>query len=315
MSRPAPSDASPPRTEPDTAPAEGLGERLANRLKLAFLGLVMLLPYRWRVPFAGWLAQVTMGRSPRNRRRIARALHHLFPDLPEPEVRRLCKRVPNNMGRAVIEIWSGAEFAAHAARMPITGPGLAALEAAHTTRRPVLLVTAHFGNYDVARALLLARGYPVGGYYQPLPGAAVNRRYVAAIGAIGQPLFAAGRRGLAEMLRFLRGGGMLGILADLDRDEGVIEFLGKPARTALSIAEMALKYDALMVPIYGIRQPDGLSFEVFVDAPVPHGEPRVMMQAINDSLGRMVSAHKDQWLWWHKRWRADHPGFDEAPHV
>lgn len=310
MTRPA---AQPSARSPETDPTpEGLAARLGARVTLALLGVLMALPYRWRVPLAGWLAQMFMGRSRRNRLRIARAVHHLFPDLPAAELNHICRRVPNNMARTAIEVWSGAQFAAHAATMPIGGPGLEALHQAHAARRPVLLVTAHFGNYDVARAVLLARGFPVGAYYKPLPGAAINRRYVAAIGAIGQPLFPAGRRGVADMVRFLRGGGMLGILADLDRDHGeMLDFLGKPARTVLSMAEMALKYDALMVPIYGIRQPDGLSFEVFVDAPVPHGEPRAMMQALNDSLGRMVRAHKDQWLWWHKRWRDDHPGFSD----
>ena len=45
------------------------------------------------------------------------------------------------------------------------------------------------------------------------------------------------------------------------RDGAPLTFLGHRALTALSAAELALKYDCLLVPVYGIRQPDGLHFD------------------------------------------------------
>ena len=71
----------------------------------------------------------------------------------------------------------------------------------------------------------------------------------------------------------------------------------------LTPAELARRYDALVVPIAGIRQPDGLSFRVHVGAPVAPDEPRVMMQALNDDLEMLVRRHMDQWFWVHRRWK------------
>jgi KDO2-lipid IV(A) lauroyltransferase len=51
-------------------------------------------------------------------------------------------------------------------------------------------------------------------------------------------------------------------------------FLGHPAPTSLSAAEMALKHDALLVPIYGLRLRDGFEFEMRIEAPIPHSDPR-----------------------------------------
>ncbi|MCG6903848.1 MAG: lauroyl acyltransferase, partial [Rhodobacter sp.] len=76
-----------------------------------------------------------------------------------------------------------------------------------------------------------------------------------------------------------------------------------PAWTALSAAEMAVKYDALVVPIYGLRHADGIGFDIIVDTPIPHGEPLTMTQAMNDSLARLVRDHMDQWFWIHRRWK------------
>jgi len=83
-----------------------------------------------------------------------------------------------------------------------------------------------------------------------------------------------------------------------------LTFFGHTAYTALSAGEMALRYDALLVPCYGVRQPDGLSYEIVIEPPVPHTDAETMTQALNDSLEAQVRAHMDQWLWMHRRWKS-----------
>lgn len=269
--------------------------------------LLLALPYRARVRLAGALGGALARLTPLPAR-IATAVSHFRPELSQAEVLRIARAVPGNLARMAIENFSGDEFARHARDSPLEGPGLPALEAAIAARRPVILVTAHFGNYDAARAALLARGAPVAGVYRPFKDKGLNERYVRAIGAVGQPLFPTTREGTAGMVRHLRGGGIIGILIDLDRPKGVLlDFLGKPTRTVLSMAEMALKYDALLLPVYGIRQPDGLGFRVLLDTSVPAGDPREMTQALNDSLSAMIRKHPEQWLWWHNRRKGGHP--------
>lgn len=269
--------------------------------------LLLALPYRWRVPLAAHLGGL-LARFSRLPNRIAHAVRRFRPDLPPAEVDRIVRAVPRNLARLAIENMSGADFARHARNSPISGPGLEALTRARDDGRPAILVTAHFGNYDAARALLVTRGFPLAGIYRPFPDPRLNRRYVAAIGQVGQPLFPTTREGVVGMVRHLRGGGMIGILIDLDRPGGVLlDFLGQPTRTVLSMAEMALKHDALLVPVYGIRQPDGLQFRVVIDTPVSPGTPEAMTQALNDSLSAMVRAHPEQWLWWHNRRKPGHP--------
>src|SRR5690606_17911680 len=162
----------------------------------------------------GWLMTHVVAPLAGYRRRIRDNLALILPDLPPAEVERLVRAVPDNVGRTLIEIYSGAEFAERVARAPMTGAGVAALESAHRDGTPVLLITGHFGNYDAARAALIARGYRVGGLYRPMDNRWFNDHYVRAISAIGTPLFPRGRRGLADMVKFLRSGGMLGMVID-----------------------------------------------------------------------------------------------------
>lgn len=276
---------------------------LQDRAATAITGTVLQLPYRHRVAAMGWFSRAIL-RPLFMTGRIRANLRHVWPDLPRDERRRIERAVADNFGRSLIELQSGTEFAAHAATMPIHGPGLAALEQAHAMGRPVILVSAHFGNYDAWRAGLSARGFRVGGLYKPLSNPASNRRYVATIESIAKPLFPRGTEGLAAMIRFLRSGGMLGILGDLHISHGeVLPFLGKPALTATSAAKLALKYDALLVPLYATRNPDGLSFDIEVEAPIPHSDAIAMTRALNDSATARVRAHPGQWFWLHRRWK------------
>jgi KDO2-lipid IV(A) lauroyltransferase len=237
-------------------------------------------------------------------RRIRENLALILPDLPTAEVTRITRAVPNNVGRTLIEIYSGAEFVAHAVSHPLTGDGVAALEAVHQAGRPVILVTGHFGNYDVPRAVLSARGHSVGALYLPFHNPYFDAHYRATITAIGAPIFPRGRKGVGEMVRHLRGGGLMGLLNDQRIGHGArLTFFGRPAKTALSAAELALKYNCLLVPVYGIRQPDGISFVLLIEPPIPHSTPEIMTQALNDSLEAQVRAHMDQWFWVHRRWR------------
>jgi Kdo2-lipid IVA lauroyltransferase/acyltransferase len=276
---------------------------LTDRFLRGLIWLLLRLPYRIRVPLCGWTLSHLIAPFAGYDRRVRENLAMVLPDLDPAEVRRLIRAVPDNVGRTVIEIYSGAEFAARVATSPTDGPGLAALDAAHAAKRPVILVTGHFGNYDACRTVFIGRGYPVGALYRPMANPYFNRHYVAAMTAIGKPMFPRGRLGLGGMVRFLKSGGMLALVIDQNMSHGApLHFFGRRARTALSAAELALKYDALLVPTYAIRAPDGLSFRVLVEAPIPHGTPEVMTQALNDSLEALVRQHLDQWFWIHRRW-------------
>ncbi|PZX57312.1 KDO2-lipid IV(A) lauroyltransferase [Cereibacter changlensis] len=283
----------------------GAGAWIEDRALRLLIGGLLALPYGWRVPLCGWVMSRVIAPLAGYDRRVRDNLARILPDLPEAEVRRLMRKVPDNVGRTVIEIYSGQEFVARTASNPLHGAGVEPLAEAHVQGRPVVLVTGHFGNYDASRAALIARGYPVGALYRPMNNAYFNEHYVRAMESIGKPLFPRGKRGLAAMLRHLRKGGMVGMLIDLHmRDGEPLQFFGHEAMTALSAADLALKYDALVIPIYAIRAANGLDFEIRVDAPIPHGTPEAMTQALNDSLEAVVREHLDQWFWIHRRWRA-----------
>jgi len=291
-------------TKDRSLPRGSFRQWVTNFAIQALLGFLLALPYHWRVPLCGWLMARVIAPLAGWPTRIRANLSLTLPNLTEAEITQMTRSVPDNIGRTVIEIYSGQSFIERATSLPLTGPGVAALEAAKTEGRPVILATGHFGNYDAVRAALIARGYPLGALYRRMSNPWFNAHYVRAIGIIGQPLFERGRHGMGQMLRHLKAGGMLGILPDQRMGGGVkLSFFGQEALTALSAAEMALKYDALLIPTYAIRQPDGLTFQIVVDAPILKETPEAMTQALNDNLEALIRRYPEQWFWIHRRWK------------
>lgn len=282
-----------------------LADQIANAAFLGLIGAARLLPYPQRVAASGRFFSMVLGPLAGWRRRIAANLDHVWPELSQQERKALLRAVPDNVGRSIAEIYSGAEFLERlAASDPLEGPGLPVLEQAAAAGNPAILAVAHFGNYDAMRGAIAAKGWPVGALYRPMNNPAFNRHYIPAIHNIAEPLFPRGRQGLAAMLRFLKSGGFLCLGFDqYDGQSPKLRFFGKPTATVLTPAELALRYDAPLIPVAGIRQADGLSFKVHVGQPIPPSRPDVMMQALNDELEALIRQYPGQWFWVHRRWK------------
>lgn len=297
-----------PPAPPPSSFARRAGHYLTNGLILGVIRLALGLPYGLRLRFVGGLVQYVLGPLAGYKRRALDNLALIWPEMPVPRRREIAAHCLNNVGRTFIENYSARDFPARMAKLTPRGPGVAALEEAAQNGRPVILVTGHFGNYEATRAALVARGYDIGGLYRDMKNPYFNAHYVKTMEAFGGPVFPQGRRGTAGFVRHLKDGGQLVLLFDQHvQFAPPLDFMGHPARTALSAAELALRYDALLIPFYGIRQADGVSFDILLEAPVPPSDAQTMTQALNDSLSAQITAHPEQWFWVHRRWRAHEP--------
>ncbi|WP_299144875.1 lysophospholipid acyltransferase family protein [uncultured Tateyamaria sp.] len=295
------------RHDPDDLPLGTKAGYLAtNAVARGCIGAALALPYRWRVPFMGWILSRLIGPVAGFLRRAEEHVAMILPHLPHAEHRRIARASLDNAGRTLIENYSTRALLARQTGADIAGPGLAHLSEAAASGKPVILVTGHFGNYEAVRAALVSRGFDVGGLYRDMSNPYFNAHYVRTMQAFGGPVFAQGRKGTAGFVRHLKGGGQLVLLFDQHVQRApILDFLGRPARTAVSAAELALRYDALLIPFYGIRQTDGISFDCVMEDPIPHSDAETMTQAMNDSIGARIRANPEQWLWVARRWRTD----------
>jgi Kdo2-lipid IVA lauroyltransferase/acyltransferase len=277
---------------------------LTNLVTVGLIRSALMLPYTLRVRMMGAVVANVIGPLAGYRRRALDNLALIWPDMPQSERAQIASKCLNNVGRTLIENYSARDFPARMAKNALTGEGKAALDAAIEIGQPVILVTGHYGNYEATRAALAARGLKIGGLYKNMRNPYFNAHYVKTMEAFGGPVFAQGRRGTSGFVRHLKDGGQLVLLFDQHVAHApLFDFLGKPAKTATSAADLALRYNAVMIPFYGIRKSDGLSFEMVLEAPVPHTDGRTMTQHVTDSLAARIENDPTQWFWIHRRWK------------
>ena len=283
----------------------GAAAWLQDRTLRAAIWLAQRLPYERRVLLFGALTRHALRNLTSFRRRMLDNLDYIWPDLPLADRKAIADRSAENLGRSLIEHYSMRELGERMAAVTPEGPGWQHLQSAHAEGRPTVLITGHYGNYEAAWACLLTHGIHLGGLYRPMGNPFVNRHYVKALEIYANgPLFEQGPGGMRLFLKHLKRGGAAMILNDLYVGGGVeLEFLGKPARTALSTAELALRMNAELIPFYGIRQADGVSFRVVLEAPIAPGTASEMTAAFNESVAARIEEDPGQWFWTHRRWK------------
>ncbi|SFQ95683.1 lysophospholipid acyltransferase family protein [Poseidonocella sedimentorum] len=288
---------------PKPAPG-GITDWIVDRLLRGLIALALALPWERRVPLMGWITRRLIAPLAGYRRRAMANLAYVYPDMPKPRRREIADAVADNAGRTMIENYDTAGLLARTAAQKITGPGLAALEEAKAAGRPVMLVTGHFANFEVPRAALVNRGFKIGGLYRPMSNPFFNEHYKRNMERLSGPVFPQGRRGTLGLVKHLKQGGMGILLFDIYDSAGVpMDFLGKPAPTLTSAAEIALRTDALLIPFFAHRKTDGLNFDVEIDAQVPHGDPTTMTRTLTQALEQRIERSPEQWFWIHRRWK------------
>jgi lauroyl/myristoyl acyltransferase len=186
---------------------------LAYLPQAALLGIARLLPYRARLAYAAGFTRLLVAALPGMRARVEGNLRLIFPEMPAAERRRIRAGMADSFGRTMIEVMTRRAFQARRGWTGPDGPGWAALREAQAAGRGALLVSGHFGQWEAVRAALAAQGIESGALIRPVKNPWLNRDYLACVEAGGLPVVGRDRAGLRDLVRHLRGGGVMAILA------------------------------------------------------------------------------------------------------
>lgn len=293
------------------APRDGLGHaggvrNLSYWLQSAALRLMLLIvsvfPLRVRRAVVGRVAERAVRLLPPLRNRVMSNLALIWPQMSQADRRALAAQAARNAGRTLTGIWFNADLAKEAAQLTPEGPGLATLRAARAEGRGAIIVSGHFGQWEAIRHVLKREGLETGALYRPNNNPYYEPIFRAGIELGGAPIIPKGAPGMRVMLKHLKAGGFVALLADQYVTDGpFIDFLGEPAATSLSPAELALRYKVPLVPAFAPWE-DGAPRIVFEDAIAP-SDPLTMMTDFNMRLGSWVARHPSQWHWLHQRWK------------
>ncbi len=286
-------------------------------LLAASLGLWLLVPFGWLLALLPSAVGLAAGRRlgdllwwalPRRRAVALDNLPRVFGgERPPAEIRRLGRRSFQHVGMNLVEACRYFLRPTHVMISRVRVEGLQHFQAAAAHGRGVLVLTAHFGNWELLAAAHGLTGVPLSIVMRPLDHPLLEDLAARFRRRSGAELIVK-RQAVREVLTALRRQRMVGILLDQNatRAEGVfVPFFGSPASTSKGLALLALRTGAPVVPIFLRREPNGRHcMDVSAALPPPaDGEITTYTSMFNRAIEAAIRRAPEQWLWMHDRWR------------
>ena len=290
----------------------GAEARKRFRRELRVRALLVGLPLLRHLPPALGAALGTLAwyLTPRQRRLAREHLAIAFPEKTDEERDRIGRRSFGNLGRAMLEAARG-----DARKVELAAADEALLRAAHAEGKGVVLVTGHLDNWELFARRIAMLGLPCGTVAKEAQDPRLTALLKASRESTGMRVFWRGSPLAArELIRFLKSGGMLGILIDQDtRVAGhFVPFFGRLAFTPRAAGDLAVRLGAPMIfgctrrvaanlhrivlhriegPCTGDRDQDSLS----------------LTAAATRAIENEIRANPAEWVWMHPRWRTQAP--------
>jgi KDO2-lipid IV(A) lauroyltransferase len=241
-----------------------------------------------------------------------KACKHLAQSLGigQPMVGRLVRRSFQNIGKNLMEFMQLPRMSPETLHQLVTLEGREHIDKALAQGRGAIILTAHFGNWELLGASILAHGYTIRGITRELR----SKRLDAIVSSYREKVGWQGidRDGsVREVLRCLNRNELIAILADVDtRTRGIfVDFFGKPAYTPYSPVAFALKTGAAILPTFIVRQQDN-SHRAIIEAPLTlqqSGDKEVDLLVNTQQFTKVIESYirryPEQWIWMHERWK------------
>jgi len=281
--------------------------------RISASAVALALPAQADAPLAGRLIYRLF---PLRRRVILENLHRVFgAAVPEAEIVGLAQAHYAHLWRLAGEFVRFRWLSEQKKSALIRIDNVEALARALERGKGALILTGHFGNFEVATIAGLRHFPHMRGRFHFIRrairprwlDALVNRRFrQGGFGVVGK------RGSLDVILERLEAGDLVVFPFDQHASppDGIaVDFFGHPAGTFKSLAIMALATGAPVVPASSWREPDGshvLRFEEalpLIECDKVNEEIRRNTRAYNAMLEILVLRHPEQWFWVHRRWK------------
>ncbi len=271
-----------------------------------FIDIFKVFPYRFTRSFLAKL--FVFGTSAFNiRLSVAKKqLKMVFPDKTEKEIKTILKKMFYNMGLTTAESYFG-----NTEKLFETceTKGWENLKGAVEKRKGVILVTGHFGNWELAGKYIAAH------FDMAVVGKRQRNRYfdnyTNAVRLKDNVIVIDKKNALRPILKMLGEGYIVSLLMDQNagRNGVLTDFLGHEASTFVGAAKIAIKTGCPIAPAYAIRKDDGSHLFICEDIISPEGfknnleDITKFTEIISKNIEKYIYQYPHLWFWVHKRWK------------
>ena len=176
------------------------------------------------------------------------------------------------------------------------------------SNKPAIFVSGHFSNFELMSLSMTKSGLKLATIYRPLNNFFLNpfmeylrRKFVC------QNQIKKGVNGVREAIDFVKRNYSIALMIDQRVSEGEkINFFGKPALTTTLPAQIAIKYDLPIIPVFIKRDKDN-SFTIRFFKKIVHTDFKDKLELtlrLNQIIEQLIVENPHEWIWTHNRWKS-----------
>ena len=235
-----------------------------------------------------------------------------FPDLNENSINEMIERMWKNIGRIFGEYIHINKFSImDLKKIKIGFANKNNFEILKKNNKPVVFFSGHFANFELMAKCLQELGFNIGAIYRPLNNIFLNpimefirKKYICPI------QIEKGSNGTKKLIKHIAANNPLALMIDQRLSSSIrVPFFNQPATTTTTPAQLAIKYDALLVPVF-LKRLEKTNFEFFIEEPLIINRTSDydkdifnITQIMNKKIEEFIKRDPAHWLWSHDRWK------------
>ncbi len=271
-----------------------------------------LVPRSWALAFGRVLAMTLYMLFPLRQAEARRNIARAFPELSPSRRRAILRGTYRHFCQVLIDFIRMPGYSVE--RLPqIVDLDESHIRAARESRQGLVLVTGHLGNWEIVNLVLGRLGYPLSGVAVTQRGS--GGRFINEVRDDTGAEFLARKTSTRTMLRLLKAGRFLGLVADQDaRKQGVwVDFFGQLSSRPRGGAVFSIQ---LEVPIFfatclmGTDRRYHIEFRAIDSSNLPEdkaGAVQELTQRYITVLEKLIRRYPEQYFWFHRMWKTEPP--------
>ena len=235
-----------------------------------------------------------------------------FPNFNEKSINEMIDRMWKNIGRIFGEYIHINKFSiidSNKKKILFTDRNNA--EILKKNNKPIVFFSGHFANFELMAKCLQELGFNIGAIYRPLNNIFLNpimefirKKYICPI------QIEKGSNGTKKLIKHISNNNPLALMVDQRLSSSIrVPFFDQPATTTITPAQLAIKYDALLVPVF-LKRLEKTNFEFFIEEPLITNQTNDydkdifnITQIMNIKIEEFIKRDPAHWLWSHDRWK------------
>ena len=226
-------------------------------------------------------------------------------DITDQKRKEIISSMWSNYGMTFIEYIFLDHFRKGKSHIEIEGEKI--LEKILIDNQPVVFISGHFGNFELMSMEITKKKINLATIYRPLNNFFLNpfmeylrKKYVC------KNQIKKGINGVRDAITFLKKDHSVALMIDQRVSEGErIEFFKKPALTTTLPAQLALKFNLSIVPVFIERTKENkFLIKFFNELSSKEFDDKIKLtKKLNEVLEDFIKNNPNQWIWTHDRWK------------